>query len=283
MKRFICTSPISKSKTPWGVKYQQEVLKYDKKDAVIALCVFLLNAVLVTAYGIILNAAENVTFQGQLMTNLQGQIMVALFQIVCFSVTIAVVLIRKQRLPSIGIHKENLWSALRLGSLFSLIPLSASLLPGLINGWTPFAFGQIMLNLILSLISATYQDATYIGFVQTRVHGLFKKDKAAIGVVAILFALMHLPFQIISQGTDFLGFHIILMIALWALGHWVFLAVFRRYFSLISAILVHTMINFSQGFIWQDGIGIWAGVATYGLFISVGIWVCFSFRRHKKV
>jgi len=263
----------------WDSKYQQEVSKYGKKDAIIALCVFSLNAILLVVYGIILNASENVTFQGQLMTNLQGQVMVMLFQIVCLTITVTVVLARKQGLASIGIHKENLRPALRLGLLFSLIPLGASLLPGIINGWIPFSFGQIMFNLLLSLISATYQDATYIGFVQTRVYGLFKSGKLAIGVVSILFALMHLPFQIISQGTDFLGFHVILMVALWALGHWVFLAVFRRYFSLVSSILVHTMINFSQGFIWQEGIGVWAGVATYGLFISVGIWVWISSRR----
>ncbi|MCL2854465.1 MAG: CPBP family intramembrane metalloprotease [Defluviitaleaceae bacterium] len=235
-----------------------------------------------TVYSVILNSVENVTLQGQLMTNLQGQVMVMLFQIACLAVTIAVVLIRKQSLASIGIHKQNLRPALRLGLLFSIIPLGASLLPGLVGGWSFFPLWQILFNLLLSLVSATYQDTTYIGFVQTRVYGLFKNGKLAIIVVAILFALMHLPFQIITQGANFWGLHVILMVALWALGHWVFLAVFRKYFSLIPAIFVHTMINFSQGFIWQESIGIWAGVATYSLFISVGIWVRLSSRSRAN-
>jgi len=268
--------------TSWDSKYQQKVAKYDKKDGLIALCLFFVNAIFVTAYGVILNLLEGVTFQGQLMTNLQGQLMVVLFQIVCTGITVGVILARKQSFASVGIHKEDLLPALRLGLLFALIPLSASLLPGLINSWAFFPFWQIMFNVLTSLVSATYQDMTFIGFIQTRIYGVFKSDKLAISIVAILFALIHLPFQMISQGADFWGLHVILMIVIWALGHWIFLAVFRRYFSLISAILVHTMINFSQGFIWQDGIGVWAGVALYGLFISVGIWVWISSRRHAR-
>ena len=269
-------------RTSWDSKYQHEVSKYGKKDGMIALCVFLFNAVLVTVYGIILNSAENVAFQGQLMTNLQGQVMVMIFQIVCFAITIIVVLARKQGLTSIGIHRENLLPALRLGLMFSIIPLSASLLPGLVIGWESFAFIQIMFNLLLSFISATYQDTTFIGFVQTRIYGLFKSGRIAISIVAVLFALIHLPFQIITQGADFWGLHVIMMIVLLALGHWVFLAVFRKYFSVISAILVHTMLNFSQGFIWKEGIGVWAGVVIYGLFISVGIWAWISSRRVEE-
>ena len=69
-------------------------------------------------------------------------------------------LLKKQGLSSIGFRKKNLWPALCLGLLFSIIPLMLNdgILPGIIYGYEPRSFGMILYITVGTFIFAASED-----------------------------------------------------------------------------------------------------------------------------
>lgn len=153
----------------------------------------------------------------------------------CFQVGIVLAIIRsqKQGISSIGLHKEKIWRAVRLGLVVSLIPvLFTVILPGIYGGFHEQLVGVFLVNFVTAFFFAAHEDVVFVGFIQTRLYGFFKTDKVAIAVGAILFSLMHVPLWIILGHFDLnnLVIDILLNSLAWALMYLVFVAVFKKYY-----------------------------------------------------
>ncbi|MCL2354148.1 MAG: CPBP family glutamic-type intramembrane protease, partial [Defluviitaleaceae bacterium] len=167
--------------------YKQEVLKYNKKDGIIALSFFVFYCILMFMLGVVRRLGVDPLFSGI------GVSVIAAIAL------ILLLLLKKDGMSSIGFHKENLWSAIRLGLFFGLIPLllSGGLLPGIvIYGWQVAPIGQILLATLFTFIFAAHEDMIFVGYIQTRLYGLIKRDILAVFVGALLFSLMHIMPQI---------------------------------------------------------------------------------------
>jgi len=274
-------------------KYKQEVQKYGKKDAIIALCAVLLMivaATLIVSAGSILAILPiglgALPFYVQLMAWPVEKIVISIAPV------IIIILVMKQGFASIGIHTKNLWRAVRLGLMFSLIPMFFGILPRILYGGEFIGFGLFMVWLVRVFMMAAAEDVLFVGFLQTRLNGLFKSDKVAISIGAALFSFMHIPTWLITGELSFDNLPFFgLMITVWFVMHFVFVAIYRRYNSLIPVTILHTFINFmaypQRNWIFADEhygyAESWGATAILVVPVAVGIWAFVRHRRSKKV
>ena len=174
------------------------------------------------------------------------QIMGMAFGLAIIAAVFAVVLFKKQGLASVGIHRQNLWPALRLGLLFAPIPvIIGALLPGLASNWQLHSPGLILFLLLHTTILAFAEDVTFVGFVQTRLSGLLKSDFKAVLTGAAISSIAHIPFYLIT-GQVAAGF------IFWFAMHCAFVAVYRKYGSLIPTTIIRASVYWAMAGLWAN-------------------------------
>ena len=173
-------------------EYNKEIQKYAKKDVVIALCA--------VAFFVILPAINMTVFpffhiilpfNWEALPNNANLILGWPLNKVLVSIVpvIIIILITKRGFSSIGIHKTHLLPALRLGLLFSLIPLFFGILSRVLFAGKFIGFGLFMVFFVRIFMMAAAEDVLFVGFLQTRLSGYFKSDKVALCLGAALFSL----------------------------------------------------------------------------------------------
>ena len=251
-------------------KFNQEVSKFGKKDAIVSLCVYVALLAWSLVFWAIMSNPDRTTEQGQIIT-----------KIVAFTLTalvIAIVILKKQKISSIGFHKEKIKSALLLGLAFSMIPLLINLIFPAIFYDLSFAPARHMLHMLLYLlIMAAYEDIFFIGFLQTRLYGLFKTDRVAISAGAALFSFIHVPAALADGGFGLIGLEFIIYLVGVFFIHYSLVLVFKRYYSIFTVTLIHLAINWSYISIWRWTAEInygffWGSVASLVFIIAVNIW-----------
>jgi membrane protease YdiL (CAAX protease family) len=227
-------------------RYNREIAKFGKKDALVALCaVIAFSGILVLASVI----GERVSPEG--LTEIQSTILNAVVRVILIGAAVTIVLLKKQGLASIGFHKEKLLSTLRFTLLLALVFSAFGVVPGLILGWEFVSFGAIIPIILRTLIMAAGEDIFFVGYLQTRLHGLIKSHILAILTGAVFFAFAHVPAVLIG-GFQY-GPDLVAMLVVWLLGHSFMVLVFRRYFSIIPVIVIHTLSNFfARGDLWSE-------------------------------
>ncbi|MCL2856587.1 MAG: CPBP family glutamic-type intramembrane protease [Oscillospiraceae bacterium] len=256
--------------------YNQEVSKCGKKDAIIALGFF--------AYFMIRNFAIHIIYSQFNIPAEVWPIAHIVIAVVDTLIVFAIIKIRKQNLASIGLHKKNIWAALGLGLLFVPIFILQRIVQGSIVGWELYSFGSFMLSLMTVTLFAVREDINFVGFIQTRLHGLVKNDFWAVNLGAALFTLAHVPARFahdISMGVP----NYILLLANWFFMHRAFVMLFKRQFSLVPVFIMHIASNFPR--LWQgDGVTgwWWTAIPTAVFVLAVEIWYWrWSERRTDKV
>ena len=257
--------------------YKQEVSKYTKKDAIIAL-VFFIYACIVTYVFSFLSTLPNAPF-GDTVSTIMSAVLITgpLFCIIIF---------KKQGLSSIGLHTKNLWPALRIGLILSAVILMFNaILPWLLSDWDFRPTNLIMQFLFFSVVTSLVEDTLYTGFIQTRIYGLIKNDFVAVLVTAALFALSHIPTHVAFGGVAGLSVIISFSMIFWIIMHCIWNLIFRRHFSLFPIMMTHIVWNFGNtGIFDRPGThGHW--ISTYNLYVfllAVIIWLVISRRNARK-
>ncbi|MCL2874648.1 MAG: CPBP family glutamic-type intramembrane protease [Defluviitaleaceae bacterium] len=244
--------------------YSQEVSKCNKKDAIIAIGFFV--------YFIIRDFAVSIIYSQFNISGGEWRILIGITCIIDILIVFAIVKIRKQNLASIGLHKKNIWSALGLGLLFAPIFILQRIMQGGVVGWELYSFGSFMVALMNITLWAVREDISFVGFIQTRLHGLVKNDFWAVNLGAALFVLAHVPSRLI-QGIPMGYIIFILLLANWFFMYRAFVLLFKRYYSLIPVFIMHIASNFPR--LWQgDGITdwLWIAVPTAVFVLAVEFW-----------
>ena len=262
----------------YNAQYKNEVSKHTKKDAVIALSYYVFY--IATMIGL-----------GFYRRHFQQTILISIiFGVLVIGVCLIIVYVKKDRLTSLGFRCKNVWKSLRLGFIFGFIPLAiVSLLLHFISGLEFRSFDIIILSILNILMFAFGEDIIFIGYIQTRIYGLIKKDILAILFVAFLFAIMHFPIQVVQHGSEF-GTAIGGLVggSIWffscILCHFLFNAVFRRYVVLLPAVILHTANNInSTGSLWIEQSPFWAVPVYFTIVTSaIIIWTVWLRRNEKK-
>ena len=262
----------------YNAQYRSEVSKFTKKDAVIALCFYAFYILTGVALGIYRRFFE----QTLLVSILFGVLVVG----VCF----LIVFVRKEGLASLGIRRKNLWPALRLGLLFAPIPLIIySFTLHLVFGWEFRPIVPILISVLNISMFAVGEDILFVGYIQTRMYGLIKKDIWAVCFVALLFTFMHFPIHIVQHGTGVLAAlggvsGVLIMFVSIFLAHLMYNAVFRRYASLLPTVMLHTVININfTGGLWVAQPPFWTVILYFSITaLALIVWTFWLRRRDRK-
>ena len=228
--------------------YKQEVSKYGKKDAIIALC-FTFYAYVVLFAEIIIQNLPNFPFGGFAGHWLFYPLIPVPLFIILFK--------RKQNIASIGLHTKNLRPALLLGLVFcAIIILVQVIIPGFTRGWNFHSFDNMLRIFVIAISVSFLEDTWFSGYLQTRMYGLVKSNIAAVLIVSFLFALSHIPASLAMQGVSGFTALVSLSMVVWVGFHIIWNLAFRQYFSLFPVMMIHITWNFANtGLIEGGGLG----------------------------
>jgi len=228
---------------------------YTKKDGIIAIAVFLVSVLLFYVAGIFLR------------TN--GMRMFVPASVIVIIVVLALVLLRKEELRTLGIHQKGLWQSallgLALGAMFFFATrfiLDASVFERAYGGAEIMRIGMgnrfmdaeeaslmswLPLALLFIIITVVSQEVLFRSYIQTRLVGLLKSDLAATAITAFLFALFFIPLHTILTGQNFTWVFMssipLPMFWLFALHCWLnFL--YRTYNNIAAPIIFHIFFSF---------------------------------------
>jgi len=270
--------------------YTKGFQEYRKKDVIIAVCAVLFFIVGMETDSAIMSALQidwgtASTFVWHFRWPIAKTAMTVLPVVIVIS-------IMKQGSASIGIHKENLWNAVRLGVMLSLIPIFWGVLPIVLYSGEFVGLGLFAVLLARTFLMAFAEDILFVGFLQTRLSGFFKSDKIALFVGAALFSFMHVPpwLRLGQLNFDNLSFFA-LAVVVWFIMHFLLVAIYRRYNSLIPVTILHVFVNLMQNpndfWIFANGYAeyadSWAGTGVPVLIIAVSVWAFIRHRRAKKL
>jgi len=199
-----------------------------------------------------------------------------------------------QGLRSVGLQLTNWKKALALGLVLmvSAQMLLEGLLPGLIGGWEFRATFVILTAVALSIWGALFEDIVFIGFIQTRIYGLIKRDWLAVGAGAAFFAIVHYPIMIsdaIGAGggfdVDFWG-SLAFGTFVWMMAYIMMNIVFRRFYSIIPVTLFHFSWNLSMGSFgggfWERNDGGFNAIISFIIIFYLVLFICVVLPWLKK-
>ncbi|WP_167958371.1 CPBP family intramembrane glutamic endopeptidase [Anaerosporobacter faecicola] len=151
------------------------------------------------------------------------------------------VLVRKQKLVSIGLTLKNIGKALATGTVLGIIfSFFMNILPNILEGGKIISVNQAIYNLFYYFIIISLSEKVIFRvYIQTRMYGIIKNDNLAVLVIGFLFNTMHLPFQMPVNGMQINLVNLIVIIFL----HFVMNALYRKYNSLAGAIVFHGLLD----------------------------------------
>lgn len=216
-------------------RYTTLLNAYNKLDGIIAVVyyVFLLIAYYVSG---VIYAKSNIYLANQL-----SQVLVIFI--------ILILIIRKQRIETIGFSKNNIKKSLILGVVSACVVFLINFIPNFLKGNELLPFSQLLSSFIFYLfVIALTEEIIFRGYIQTRIYGIIKKPSYAILLTAFMFMVMHIPFQMGIAQMDFTTFvanNYITLIFQFS-WHIVFNFMYTKYNSIIAPTIFHTVMNWSN-------------------------------------
>lgn len=207
--------------------YKEMILHYTKTDGILAVTMYVL--LMITYY-----------FLGVLFV--QKQIYLGIPVNLLLIVTcIMLVLVRKQKLATIGFTLKNIGKALITGTVLGIIfSFFMNVLPNILVGGKIISVNQALYNIFYYfIIISLSEEVIFRGYIQTRLYGLIKHDYLAVIVTGFLFYSMHLPFQMPVNGMQINLINMVVIIAL----HFVMNCLYRRYNSLAGPTVFHGLLD----------------------------------------
>ena len=210
-------------------EYNDNLKKYDKKDGVLAILLFVIIIIMYALLGILY---KNNSF---IKDNIK--IIGCLFNLLLIIVTIIFVKLRKQGLETIGL--KGRWKlSIILGGILSLFYFYCNCLDHLINGEKLISITSILFLMIYFLLVSVCEELVFRGYIGTRLNGLIKNKYIVIIVTGILFVVMHFPYRMIAANMSLSDFDIGWIINLFVF-HLVMSFIYMKTNSIYGSIIPH--------------------------------------------
>ncbi len=207
--------------------YKEMISKYTTIDGILAMAMYIL--LLFVYY-----------FMGLLF--IQRQIYLGVpINLLLIAICVMLVLMRKQKLSSIGFTLKNIGKSLLTGIFLGIIfSFFMNVLPNILAGGKVITVNRALYNIFYYfIIIALSEEVLFRGYIQTRIYGLIKCDILAVIMTGILFYAMHLPFQMSVNGIKINLINMIIMIVL----HFVMNFLYRKYNSLAAPTVFHGLLD----------------------------------------
>ena len=210
-------------------EYNDNIKKYDKKDGMLAILLFVITIIMYASVGILY---KNNSF---IKDNIK--IIGCLFNLLLIIVTIIFVKLRKQRLETIGL--KGRWKlSIILGGVLSLFYFYCNCLDHLINGEKLISITSILFLMVYFLLVAICEEFVFRGFIGTRLNGLIKNKYIVIIVTGILFVVMHFPYRMTAANMSLTDFDIGWLINLF-IFHLIMNFIYMKTNSIYGSIIPH--------------------------------------------
>jgi membrane protease YdiL (CAAX protease family) len=207
--------------------YKEMVSQYTKVDGILAIMLYIVLMLIYYLAGIIY-------VRKQLYIGVPVNIFIILLCIV-------LVLLRKQKLASIGFTLKNIGKALLTGIILGLVfSFFMNVLPNIHAGGKIISLNQALYNVFYYfIIISLSEEVVFRGYIQTRMYSLIKHDLLAVLVTGFLFYTMHIPFQMLVNGMHLDLMDLYVKIAM----HFLMNYLYRKYNSLAGATVFHGLLD----------------------------------------
>ena len=210
-------------------KYNDNLRKYNKKDGVLAILLFVIIIIMYALLGILY---KNNSF---IKDNIK--IIGCLFNLLLIIVTIIFVKLRKQGLETIGL--KGRWKlSIILGGMLSLFYFYCNCLDHLINGEKLISITSILFLIVYFLLVAICEELVFRGFIGTRLNGLIKNKYIVVLITGLLFVVMHFPYRMTAANMSLSDFDIGWLINLFVF-HLVMSFIYMKTNSIYGSIIPH--------------------------------------------
>ena len=220
-------------------EYNENLKKYDKKDGMLAILLFVIIIIMYASIGILY---KNNSF---IEDNIK--IIGCLFNLLLIIVTILFVKLRKQRLETIGLKGRWKLSVI-LGGVLSLFYFYCNCLDHLINGEKLISITSILFLMIYFLLVSVCEELVFRGYIGTRLNGLIKNKYIVIIVTGILFVVMHFPYRVIATNMSLTDFDIGWLINLF-IFHLIMNFIYMKTNSIYGSIIPHWISDLAYGIV----------------------------------
>lgn len=213
--------------------YKEATASYRPADGVIALCFYTFLMVFYTLLGrYFLSTGRLAGIVGNLVPVL---------------LCLALVRLRGEAFASVGFSTINLRKNLLIGLGLGLVAALVNAVPAFLEGGQFVGASRLPFSAFYYfIVIALSEEILFRGYIQTRLYGLLKKDLAAINLCALMFSLLHIPFQMQRLGLRLDAFFIqkypLLIITF--IAHLFLNLLYRRTNSLVVPVLVHGFLDF---------------------------------------
>jgi membrane protease YdiL (CAAX protease family) len=233
------------------IRFDDAVKTIDKKDGLYSLAFFVYYMVMIFLFGMLL-------FKTDIYKNLSGYFSDKHFFRFLFYIPDAIInilpvfiilLLRKQSISTIGIKKKDIGKSILIGMIGS-IPFSLMNVIGPIsNGKTlnPNPMDWVWNFLYFLICIAFVEEVAFRGFLQTRLFGLIKNKWVSIIVVGVMFALMHVPFQMVQANMTAIEFIVydLQHLMMTMITHIYLVYLYTRDNNILAPTIAHAIMNFS--------------------------------------
>ena len=221
------------------MNFKISVTKYNRIDFIFATALFLFNTLLLILFARYYNSFLTTSILGYSFKESAIFLYVVLF---------VILILRKQKLESIGITNRNIWKSSLLGLVIGLGILISAIIISVINnlafrGIEYLVYGIIFYTFEIALI----EELIFRGFILTRFVGFFKSKALGIVLSGVLFMLMHIPFQMAIHHMGLIEFirYDIVHLLLTFVYHLMFTVLFFKYNNIMTPMIVHIFLNLS--------------------------------------
>ena len=239
----------------YNTEYKTHVLQYTKKQGVFALLSCFFYLYFIVARRILIYILYIIDFPYVVEHGAQTLIFNGLMAAIMLAGCFVILLINKAKLKSVGIGMLNIKQALRLGAILGIATILGAIIFGNMEN-ADVRFLSITV-IFITITFAFLEDVFFIGFLQTRLHGLIKHERLAILIGSLVFGLFH--FGHLAANPFLIVFFVIMHISL--------NAIYRRYLSIVPVTIIHTIHNI------MNNMGL--GLVSFSLVITVYLWVIF--------
>lgn len=220
-------------------KYNENLKKYDKKDGIFALLLFIF---IIIMYSLLAVLNNNISF---IKENIE--IVGCIFNFILIVITVLLVKCRKQNLDTIGL--KGRWKlSIIIGGILSLFYFYCNCLSNLMNGKELISIDRILFLTIYFLFVSVCEEFVFRGYIGTRLNGLIKNKYVVLIITGILFVLMHFPYRMIAYNMSLSDFDIGWLINLF-IFHLITSFIYMKTNSIYGSIIPHWISDLAYGII----------------------------------
>lgn len=210
-------------------RYNNNLKKYDKKDGILALVLFVIIVILYASLAVL---NKNVYF---IRENIR--IVGCIFNFLMIVITILFVKFRKQNIDTIGL--KGRWKlSIIIGVILSSFYFYCNCLSHLIEGKELISVNEILFLVIYFLLVSVCEEFVFRGYIGTRLNGLIKNKYVVLLITGILFVLMHFPYRMIAYNMLLTDLDIGWLINLF-IFHFIMSFIYMKTNSIYGSIIPH--------------------------------------------